>query len=420
MSGDRPVSGEWRNNWRLVAAGSAGMFVTIMPTSAISVFIQPLEAEFGWSRTAITSAAAMTMLVAAIFSPPLARMIERYGARGIGLAGMAITPLLFAAVSLVDGEIWTYLLLWFLISCGIAAGGAQPWTTVVSKAFSKSRGLALGFTIAGASFAGIVTAPIAAHMLDQYGWREAHLYMGLATFAIFVPITLWLVRVRRDPAEPAASSPAASADAVSGGVLTPGTALRSRLFWQLQAGLFVGCLIVTGIAINFIPMLTSRGLSMTNAAYAMSFLGMGAFVGKFIVGWAMDRMSPPLVVGTTRLFGAASAIILLFADHSISMEGACLAGVIAGIGIGGEIPLTAFMSARYFAMTHFARLYGWTFAGNRIASGVGPLCIAMMFDFNGDYMLALAGSAVLLLLSAVSIFTLESFWDAALPVVRAG
>ncbi|MDR7103730.1 MFS transporter [Croceicoccus sp. BE223] len=400
--------GEWRLNWRLVAAGAVGMFVTTVPPASIGVFIEPLERDFGWSRTAITSAAAMTMIVAAFFSPPLGRAIDRYGARMLGFIGMLITPLVFAAVALVTSDVWMYLAIWFVMSLAITLGGGQPWTTAVSRGFVKDRGLALGLTIAGASIAGAATPPTAAWLVENFGWRSAHAIMGIACFIVFVPICLVLIRHKAVPLAMTEQSGADGKPAELSG-MTPQRALRSPLFWQMQIGLVLGCLIVNGIAVNLIPMLTSRGMTTIEAASAMGLLGVGAFIGKFIVGWLMDRFYPPVVVGVTRLLGAVAALLLFFSGDAIGTGEAYLVAFIAGTAVGGEIPITAFLSARAFGMAHFASLYAWTFAANRLASGLGPMLLAFLYDLRGDYQMALIASTVLLVASALLIFTLDAF-----------
>lgn len=398
---------EWRRNWWLVAAGSVCMFVTTIPPAVVSVFIEPLERDFGWSRASITSAAAMTMVVAAFFSPLVSAALHRYGARWIGFIGMALTALLFAAVALTTEHLWVYLSIWFLISCAVAFGGGQPWTTAVSRSFTHGRGLALGVTIAGGSIAGAISPLIAANLMIEYGWRNAIAIMGLSVFAVFVPITFFLIRGKspaRDQAL-AASTATVASEPQSG--ITPHEALRSRAFWQLQFGLIFGCMIVNGIAVNLIPMLTSRALSTVQAASVVSAVGVGAFVGKFLVGWLMDRTHPPRVVAATRLAGAAAALVLYTADHNIGLGTAYFVAFVAGIAVGGEIPVTAFLSARQFGMSHFPKLYAWTFAGNRVASGVGPMALAMLYDLHGDYQWALGMSAALLCVSALLIATLK-------------
>lgn len=397
---------EWRLNWWLVAAGTVSMFVTTVPPGVIGVFIQPLETAFGWSRTSITSAVAMTMLVSAFFSPMLGVAIQRYGARWIGFCGMALTPLFFASLAFVTSQIWVYLGIWFLISCAIALGGIQPWTTAVSRAFTHDRGLALGLAIAGASLAGAISPPLSAYLVATYGWRAAYAILGLGCFAIFVPIAFLLIR-GRSPIQTDAKAVAVETTPVEPDTgMTPREALRSRNFWQLQAGLVLGCMVVNGMAVNFIPMLTARSLTTIEAAGAMTALGIGAFVGKFLVGWLMDRIHPPLVVVITRLAGAATAFFLLYVEHHISMGLAYAVGFIAGIAVGGEIPETAFLSARQFGMAHFQRLYAWTFAGNRVSSAIGPVVLALLYDLHGDYRWALGMGAGLLVVSALLIATL--------------
>lgn len=55
--------------WFIVALSFLGNLTMAGIRSAPSVLIHPLEAEFGWSRTAISSAASLNLLLLGLFAP---------------------------------------------------------------------------------------------------------------------------------------------------------------------------------------------------------------------------------------------------------------------------------------------------------------------------------------------------------------
>ena len=53
--------------------------------ATLSVFIAPMSAEFGWSRTAISGAVSLGAVLGALSAPVLGRLVDRHGARAIAV-----------------------------------------------------------------------------------------------------------------------------------------------------------------------------------------------------------------------------------------------------------------------------------------------------------------------------------------------
>ena len=51
--------------------------------AAIGVFVKPLEAEFGWSRTALSFAVAVSIALYGLTGPLVARLADRWGPRWV-------------------------------------------------------------------------------------------------------------------------------------------------------------------------------------------------------------------------------------------------------------------------------------------------------------------------------------------------
>ena len=59
---------EWRAHWPLVAATTAAMSLAALPTFTLGVMIAPIEQEFGWTRTQITSGPALVSMMGLLFA----------------------------------------------------------------------------------------------------------------------------------------------------------------------------------------------------------------------------------------------------------------------------------------------------------------------------------------------------------------
>src|SRR4051795_5242313 len=75
--------------WIILACLCCAGFARQGPAVAtLSIFIEPLTREFGWSRTALSGAASLGGLLAAIIAPLIGPVLDRSGSRLLlGAAG---------------------------------------------------------------------------------------------------------------------------------------------------------------------------------------------------------------------------------------------------------------------------------------------------------------------------------------------
>ncbi|HEX7821992.1 MAG TPA: MFS transporter, partial [Sphingobium sp.] len=132
---------EWGAHWPTVLVSAIGMSYTAIYVYASGPLIQPLEQEYGWSRTMISSGIPVATTIAALLGPIMGWVIDRFGSRRIAIPGIILYWTGFATLSLTSPSIWSWWLLWGLVGfCGL---GIKPalWTTAVASLFSRSRGL---------------------------------------------------------------------------------------------------------------------------------------------------------------------------------------------------------------------------------------------------------------------------------------
>src|SRR3984957_9945834 len=94
----------------LACACCAGLSRQGGAVATLSVFVSPMTAEFGWSRTAISGAVSLGGLVAAIASPSLGRLLDREGARLVLCVSLLATGRANMALALTGSLPMFYLL----------------------------------------------------------------------------------------------------------------------------------------------------------------------------------------------------------------------------------------------------------------------------------------------------------------------
>src|SRR6202008_1871909 len=142
------------------------------------VMIAPLQAEFGWSRTQISSGPAVVAIVGVVLSPFMGMAIDRFGPRQVALVGVVLVSVALAMLSATSGNIWSWRVHWFLLSIAGLFVTFTVWTSAIARLFNAARGIAMAVAMCGVSIGALITPMMAYVLVEQFGWRLA--YIGLA------------------------------------------------------------------------------------------------------------------------------------------------------------------------------------------------------------------------------------------------
>src|SRR5215470_19108709 len=165
--------------------------------SSIGVFVKPLEAQFGWSRTALSFAVAVSIAIYGLTGPLVGRLADRWGPRWVLTGGVALVGMGTMAGAAVT-QFWQFFASVGLIAAiGSSATAAPVAATVATRWFERHRGLVLGINGAGMAAGQLVVLPLAMALVAMLGWRGAYFALGLGLLVLVVPITA--IFMRNDP-----------------------------------------------------------------------------------------------------------------------------------------------------------------------------------------------------------------------------
>ncbi|MFQ5634892.1 MAG: MFS transporter [Gammaproteobacteria bacterium] len=383
---------EFRKGWGPLLACILGTACGILAITFYTqgLFAGPVAAEFGWSRGQFFLGFTIMQLMGLLTAPTVGTIVDKIGPRKVGIVGLIGHAAMYAVLALNNGS----LVMFYLSFAGLAvcAAGTLPvtWTTVVNRWFNRNRGLAIGLTMAGTGIAAILAPPYVHYLMNTFGWRGAYLGIGLTALAISLPMVWLLFRTPEDDPHPgtrAVASPAAWG-------LTRGEALRTYRFWALGTALFVITLTVIGIIPNFVPFLLDSGMSGEQAAETAAVMGIAVIVGRLTAGFMVDRIWAPAVAAL--FFSMPIIAMLLMANVTPAPPVAVAAALLLGLAAGAELDLLAFLTSRYFGVTHYGAVFGGIYAFFTVGSGLAPLVYARSFDLLGTYRPMLLVAAVLL------------------------
>lgn len=405
------ATGEFKRGWRILLASSVGIASGLSGLAfyTFGVFIVPLTEAFGWTRGQVSIASSFLIIGTAITAPIVGTIIDKYGARRVGLWSTFLLSLGYFALTQLSGSIFSFYTAWLLIA--LIGGGTTPvvWTRAINIWFDRGRGLALGLTLGGSGLTGIFGPIFCTLLIGAYGWQGGYTGLGVLILIVAIP-TLYLLfheqRSHRADSDAAvqSSSPdsASSADELTGYTLQE--SLRSVHFWIIAGGFFMVSGVVAGLIINAVPMLIDRDMTQIDAAGIVGTLGIAVVVGRIGIGYLIDIVHAPLVARILLSITAGGCLLL-------TVEGtgnwAAIAAVMSmGLAAAAEVDLVAYLTSRYFGMKSYGKIYGWQISAFYLGAALGPILVGVAYDYFGSYAEVLYTSTGLLLFGAIIVGSL--------------
>lgn len=389
------------NPWWIVVGAILGQIVGTGPiiTYSTGILTKSIAEDLRWERTTVLSGMVVALWLVGILTPFVGRLVDRYGVRAVLLPGSAAFAAAVASLAFVPPSPWIYTAVFALVGITGAVQSPLAYSKSVTAHFDRSRGVALGFALAGVGLGAAITPQFAAFLAQHYGWRGAFLGLGGLIFVLAFPAVFFFIR---DPARDATAKVSA---AVSEG-LTARQALGNLRFWKMIFCFFAIAAATAGVISNLIPFITDRGLPATQATFALSTAGLALIGGRILAGILLDRVWASYVAVAFILMPLGGILLLL---NSTSTEATVVATVLIGLGLGAEVDLIAYMISRYLGLRAFGEIYGYMYAAFMFGSGGGPLLVSFCHDRFGSYDLGLEILAGLLAACAVTILTLGNY-----------
>jgi MFS family permease len=390
--------------WVVLAAVMVAMITASGLRNVFGVFIQPLEAEFGWDRASLSGTAALSLFLLGAVGPFVGRLADRWGPRRVLALALLLLGIGTVLSSFVRALWHLYVATGILMAVGAGGTGMATAASVAARWFEARRGLVMGL-LGGAMSAGqLVVIPLAMGLTLAYGWRQSYLWLGLGLFALVLPLTAWLVR--DDPAErglrpygAAPSTPVAKiAEPPAGARVSLTEAAQVPAFWLLMSTFFVCGYTSNGLVLtHLIPHSTGHGFSEMTAAHALGIMGAMNVVGTVLSGWICDRFGRK---GPLAFYYFVRGLSLLFLLYVWNVPSLHLFAAIFGLNYISTVPPTTTLTANIFGRYSVGELSGWIFFSHQVGAALGAAVGGWIFEWTGSYAWAFLSAAVLAIAAA--------------------
>ena len=395
---DAPAPARRFFGWAVLPAVGYSLFVGAgLIFYAMSVLLQALIAETGYSVAQISAANTIFLLVGGLAGIAVGELIARFDIRWTVSTGTLLVALSYWLLPSVSslGEIYAA---YVLLALGYAMTALIPATTLVARWFVRRRALALALTQSGLSLGGIILTPLLAAALDGQGLTALRQPIFIIIILANIPLCLWLMR----------PEPAAMGQSPDGDVPTPDTdggdgmaaqaALRTRFFRFAVLAAILALMAQVGTIAHLYNWALERA-DAEAAAGMVAVLALASFLGRLICGALLDRLDLFRFALTLYLAQAGVLVLIAFAQGNMAAAAASFA---FGLTVGNILMLQPLLIGAAFGLRDYPRLLSYFQLLMNFGVAAGPIFIGLVYDFAGGYRTAFLAMAVAAIGGALS------------------
>lgn len=372
----------------------------------LGIFFDPLQEEFGWSRTTIAGALSVGTVAGALAAVFLGPVIDRHGGRWFMSLGCLVMGICLIFLSQIH-HVWEYYLLYAIgRALTIAVVGAAIGVTVPNW-FIRKRARATGLTLVGVR-GGMAAMPLIVLLfISLFDWRTAWLALGIIVLTLGV-LPSWKF-IRRRPEDLGLHpdglppTPAADAGPVTSVDLDPRwtvrEAMRTRAFWLLLFG--TSQIFFVGGAVNLttVPHLEDNGIGRGTAVTVITVWALMGIVGGVFGGEFGQRLAVRFAMPLSLALSSVGLVWLLLVQN---VWMAYLFAVWHGASFGALLPLNQLAFPDYFGRWNVGAIRGVVSPVQYGLNAAGPVLAGLVFDQRGSFDLIYIAFVGCYLLGAVA------------------
>ena len=383
--------------WRVI--GALLMNLSLGSLYAWSIFVAPLEKEFGWNRAQTSWIFTVAIFVFGLSFVLAGRLQDKLGPFPISIMGAIALAVAFVLASFTTTLTWSILTLGVILGLGNGFGYATP-IPVLSKWFPDKRGLAVGFAVAGYGAGSALIGLFGPKLLRAYGWRGTFVALGV-TYFIACTIAAFLLKNPVAGWKPAGWSPApASKVTATTYDYRPGEMVKTRQFPLMWVAYCLGASAGLMTISQLIPFAKSVGLPATAATLALLIAAFGNATGRILSGAISDKMGR---LQTLRVMIFISALAMPIIGNVKSLTFVYAMIIVVYYCFGTLLSVFPSTTADFFGTKNLGINYGWVFTAYAVAGIVGPMIGGYMFKTYNNYTVAFYMAGILAAIAFMAI-----------------
>ena len=378
--------------WRVV--GGLSMNLALGSLYAWSVFVAPLEKQFGWKRADTSLVFTIAVAVFALTFVLAGRIQDKIGPFYCSLTGGILVSLGFFLCSYTTSLTYLYICFGVIGGLGNGFGYATP-IPVMAKWFPDKRGLAVGLAVGGYGAGSAIFGPLSLYVLiPGYGWQTTFQILG-GCFLVMTLVGAFLLKNPPVGYKPAGWVPTAAAKAAATTYeFSPGEVLRTPTFYFMWVAYALGCSAGLMVISQLVPFAKSVKIP-AGALLAMTMVigACGNASGRILSGWMSDKLGRINVLRTMIAISMVAMPLLYLAGGEVAML--YLVVFVVYWCYGTQLSVNGSATADFWGTKNAGINYGMLFTAWGVAGIIGPLIGGKLFDKYHDYQAAFYAAAAL-------------------------
>ncbi|MBU1196561.1 MAG: MFS transporter [Proteobacteria bacterium] len=381
----------WKG-WISVGCAFASMFICFGITYSFGAFFDSMSAEFNTGRGATSAVFSITMFIIFTGGIVSGNVTDRFGPKPVLIFGGLFLGLGLYLTSLVN-SIWVgYITYGLGVGIGVSCGYV-PMLAVVGAWFEKRRAAAIGVAVTGIGFGTLLMAPLAADLINKYGWRQT--YVILAILSIIVIVVCGFII----PRPPLLSNQEPKKNI--------GELVKTPVFQYMYFATFLSSLSLYFPFVFLIPYAKTQGINEMAAASLIGIIGMASVFGRLGFGVLGSKINCMHLFQITFIITAFSFIFWLLASKSFVML--VIFALLLGTGYGGFVALGPTLVAELFGLVGLGSILGTLYTAVGFGGLLGSPMGGYLIDTTGSYTIAIIAALAISSLAFLFLIPVERF-----------
>ena len=373
-------AGEINTSYIMVIGTFLVLLTMGLVMSSFGVFFKPISSEFGWTRAETSGAFSLSVIWSGVMAIAAGRLADKLSPRLIVFGFSVIGG--FACLLLSQMNTLWQLYFFYGILVGSMMAGLIPTTSLVTRFYTKRRGLMTGITISGLAIGSMLGAPVITMLIDNFDWRTSYSIIGISVLVIIAISAIFI----RDPER---GKPLSEKEIF----LNPKQVQERseigfkqivcfRSFWIMGILYFCAVFAQQMILVHLIPHATDMGISAIVAASILSVTHAAYAGGSFLTGRITDWIGSRLTILIAMIITLLAIILLLVV---VKVWVLLVFAILFGTAWGGTATLRSTLAAELFGLHSHGAITGVILFISTIGGAVSPLIAGYIFDISGGY-----------------------------------
>lgn len=395
------VEVESAGTWLVVGVGFLTLALAFSIRAALGLMMPTWEQELGWSRSTVSGAMSMALIVMAVLAPFAGRLVDRQGPRATLVFGMVTLAIGCFCIAAAESSGFLFFAFGILSAIGFGLVGMHVISTAVGQRAQKNKGLAVGIASSGSTGGQFLIVPLIAVLLTASSWRWAFIWLGVACLVVTV-LVIWRLPSRKPDHDAERTSGKSQTSLLQDTLFICRKPAFHALFWSF----FLCGYTTTGvIETHFLPYAAFCGFAAIPSATAYGLLSAVNLGGMILAGWLSDRVNRPLLLGSIYLLRGLSFVVLV--NIGADIEVLFLFAAFFGLVDYSTVPVTASLIASHIGIRVMGLAFGLISAGHQVGGALGAYLGGYLFDLYARYEWVWWSSLWLAVLAGLMVFLLR-------------